>query len=812
MMKIYINIKYLRGALLSGILLFIVNFSPAVNAQSGNEALAELHRSLRVDGSAWREGFCEFAGGTYSPYQSHRSGSGQDSAFVARTAGSETQITWLTAPLPAKCKKDSVSFIWACGFGNNLGRESFDLSINGLQTITFKTVNDPFWEKIGNGGQRLAFYAVKKNPNGANLGYMTLTVPASEFEKGKPLKLQITGRPASREVWYRLYKYSDIKNYILTNEVKTFYPSLELIHLGEAVYTLCAPEKLSGLQIRLESGNRLIADGRLEKAGNISKAVINIPRMKQPEAGEAVFVKIKSRVIDTIFWSEINNARLRAFMDEELVCDGYVFLPGAFPVFGWKNKIIVENELGVFPLKAEFYDAGFNRVNTAEKPGRYGAVVEGVAKDGFVIKRYATLFCSPVEFDDYGSFTPLIMNMNKGYGIDESKWKSYSGKLNRFSFGGLKMFPAQSPDAAILLAGLNEITPDTDYYNTPRNRDREWWIKLKRKLDGSEAKANPLPEPRRVSGREGTVITEQLIENEKTEKLRKICGDWAEKGGQANVTLVLHKGKIVFHEAFGTDEEGNKVTKNSKMWMASITKLLTGIITMQFVENGILGLDSPAGDYLPELSAPEYKELTLRRLLNHTSGLSFAGEWASDWNYSLENQIAQVMPAVKIGSDFGYNRVGYAVTGKIMERITGLPVAVIFNEYLFKPLGLKSAFSDNTYGGLYCTAEDLAAIGQMLLNKGIYKGIRFFSDATFEKMLPVKLSLGDRYWGAGTSKIEGRGLSEKAFGHFAASGSVFIIDPANELVIVSARNKPGKYHSQFEDELIKSSIDLIKNR
>jgi CubicO group peptidase (beta-lactamase class C family) len=78
-------------------------------------------------------------------------------------------------------------------------------------------------------------------------------------------------------------------------------------------------------------------------------------------------------------------------------------------------------------------------------------------------------------------------------------------------------------------------------------------------------------------------------------------------------------------------------------------------------------------------------------------------------------------------------------------------------------------------------------------------------------MLPMKLMVGDREWGIGTSRMSGNGLSEYAFGHGAASGSVFIIDPQNDLIIISARNKPGKSHDEFESTLIELCTSLVNN-
>ena len=139
-----------------------------------------------------------------------------------------------------------------------------------------------------------------------------------------------------------------------------------------------------------------------------------------------------------------------------------------------------------------------------------------------------------------------------------------------------------------------------------------------------------------------------------------------------------------------------------------------------------------------------------------------------------------------------------------MERITGRAVPYLFQDYLFAPLGMKSAYADNTYGGLYCTAMDLARLGQMLLNRGMYNGYKFFSEDSYHQMLPARLAGLDRQWGIGTSPMEEPGLSKEAFGHLAASGSVFRIDPKNELIVISARNKVSGNQEEFERRLIEA--------
>jgi hypothetical protein len=799
---------------LKRVVVIFLLFVTSANSQNNIEAIAKLHSKININKNNWFEGYNSILSGSYSPYQSHRSGSNRDSAYVVRTSGSENLVEWITSEFTITPNSDSLYFLWNCGFGNNLGNEWFDLFIDDEDIISFSTINDLHWSLLGKKGIQLSFTAVHQNSNGANFGYMVLTIPSSYLSEKKSLKIKIQAKTTEKEIWYRLFAYKDALQYLIRNEQKDFYFSIDFIHMGDAELNLCASSKYSNSKIQLFNSDIIIAEGRLKSDGLISESNIFIPRYLQPNNDSVTIIKIDEALIDTIYWNEISKQRLFAFMDEELVCDSYVFPVGDFPEFHWKNEILVENELGKFPINVTYYDKDFHKVSTADKPGRYGAVIEGVTLNGFIIKRYVTLFCSNVEFDDYSNNVPVTINRMTEYGISDEAWKEYSNNSERYSFGSLKYFPKNNPDAAIFLAGLDDIDNYQNKYDSPRIRDRQWWITLKAKLDGKNDITNPLLIPKKIDIRnfpfiKDSIQLESSYSDVQLNKIKNLCADWAKIGETPNVTLIGHKGKIIFYEAFGLEENGKPIYKDSKIWMASITKLLTGVLMMQFVEQGLVDLDDPVSKYFNEFD--DNNKLTIRNLFNHTSGLDFAGEWASDWNVSLENQVAQILPLVEVGKHFSYHRVGYALAGKIIEKITGKAVPYLFQENIFSPLSMNTAYSENTYGGLYCTSLDLARLGQMLLNKGTYNGYKLFSQKTFEKMLPEKLNVGDREWGIGTSRMSGNGLSENAFGHGAASGSVFIIDPQKDLIIISARNKPGKSHSDFENLLIKLCTELVNN-
>ena len=88
---------------------------------------------------------------------------------------------------------------------------------------------------------------------------------------------------------------------------------------------------------------------------------------------------------------------------------------------------------------------------------------------------------------------------------------------------------------------------------------------------------------------------------------------------------------------------------------------------------------------------------------------------------------------------------------------------------------------------------DMAKIGQMLLNRGAYGSMRFFSEETFQKMLPR----GSRR-GIGTVGGKNR------IYHPAASMAVFSVDLDNELIIVMCRNRPGKVWHDYSSRFIET--------
>jgi CubicO group peptidase (beta-lactamase class C family) len=163
-------------------------------------------------------------------------------------------------------------------------------------------------------------------------------------------------------------------------------------------------------------------------------------------------------------------------------------------------------------------------------------------------------------------------------------------------------------------------------------------------------------------------------------------------------------------------------------------------------------------------------------------------------------------PSVFSGEEFP--SCGFLTPGLIREQIGDYTFDVTFydRKYLFDPLGCESIESVDASAMTWSNAYDLACIGQLLANRGSYGNRRFFSEETFEKMLPRKLDhlLGpdtEVTWGTGLTWFRGNGLSDRTIGHGSASSCTLRVDLENDLVITMTRatagSNFGKYHRRF---------------
>ncbi|MBX2967519.1 MAG: beta-lactamase family protein [Cyclobacteriaceae bacterium] len=286
------------------------------------------------------------------------------------------------------------------------------------------------------------------------------------------------------------------------------------------------------------------------------------------------------------------------------------------------------------------------------------------------------------------------------------------------------------------------------------------------------------------------------------------------------VALIVRNGKIVFHKAYGASDTETKkaMQKNDIFRIASQSKAITALAVMMLWEEGKFLLDEPISNYIPEFKNPTIlktfnaadstyttepagREITVRHLLTHTSGIDYAAIGSTEFKaiyakagvpsgignnndvLADKMKILATLPLKhKPGERWTYG-LNNDVLGYLVEVWSGMPFDQFLKKRIFDPLGMndtwfylpKEKYSrlvpmysgrdvkikkvtgtvyDNvnidypkTEGkyfsggaGLSSTVEDYAKFLQLFLNNGQYNGMRLLSRKTVELMLTSQLT------------------------------------------------------------------------
>jgi CubicO group peptidase (beta-lactamase class C family) len=533
---------------------------------------------------------------------------------------------------------------------------------------------------------------------------------------------------------------------------------------------------------------------------------------------EAAYTKIQAEKLQQEQFKEFLDCRVVSKVGNSW---DYTFGPGKFPEVDWEKPYLVEKVLGKFPLKVRWFDGQLNEVTTPKNPGRYAFVAEGTSPKSVHIRRAATLYCRPNDWFGWSETPKANLSWLNNGDIDRAAWdehedaiSSYAGKIVHLSILGQR-------EGAVLMSYLHEIEPTGKtpaLTDTPAIRDDDYHLALKLKLLGVEDKWPLLKMPRRIEGEPATVLHEgnsqaASVKLDTADKIRAVCQQWYAESDEPFVICIARHGIIIIHEAFGPDDE---VTIDTATPMASLTKLVTGVMFAQFVDQGLIEIDDPVGKFLPDFPVKGDKAITLRHCFTHTTGLYGHAEWRGLHNPYLENTIANYLEYLTPGKVYSYNGMGYNLAGRVMEVVSGKSIFRLMRENFFDPLDAKNTFLEEDLG-FSCngTAYDFAVIGQLLLNEGSYGDLKFFSPATFDKLLPKHLKQFypdiNVVWGIGLTWMRqghpdaGKNglpkdktiLSKNIIGHGSATSAILRVDLDNNLVIAQTRRRGSKAYDKY---------------
>ena len=488
------------------------------------------------------------------------------------------------------------------------------------------------------------------------------------------------------------------------------------------------------------------------------------------------------------------------------VPERYLLTTDDLPAFEFARPEEARRLFGDYQLKLTVYDPDYLPVAKASRAGRHGAVVEivpGKASKLPTTRRFTNLYRLPDQKKIEQQSPALVARL----------------KLLRWNFKGTP--GADTAERARELAALHEVPRDANpdnFYEQPVEKERQWWIGLKRRLYGYDRERRfdvPFRSPLPVEGKPAPVIrkgsaAEAGVKADAADRIDAVLKEWHGDSTEGFDVCVVRHGVVVLQKSYGS-YQGKPVTDATMFHLTSTSKMVTGVMLMQVVDQGRLDLDRP----ITELPGPLHgiktaKPVTLRALYSHTA---FSVDLPP--TPDLEERLALVLPHLPIGQGYQYTSTSLELAWALASVATGESISTFARDHLTGPLGCRHTEVFNTGGATQSTAHDMARIGQMLLNRGAYGDQRFLSAGNFEEMLPQRLTktLGpytnDRIWGVGTMPWKVEGLSPFTFGHKGYYRSTAFVDPVHDLVVVMLRVDPptGKKYDQYHPRFLKAIVE-----
>ncbi|MCC5926151.1 MAG: serine hydrolase [Bacteroidetes bacterium] len=310
---------------------------------------------------------------------------------------------------------------------------------------------------------------------------------------------------------------------------------------------------------------------------------------------------------------------------------------------------------------------------------------------------------------------------------------------------------------------------------------------------------------------------------------------------------VVRDGVLVYQGSFGfhTYERRTRVQQDDIFDLASVSKVMgTTLATMRMIDENRLQLDTRIAAYFPSFTYGGKEEITVRHLLEHTSGLPAFRVYV-DSIRTRDALVEAILNEPLInppGQVYVYSDLGMITLALLIEHITGTDLDSFLQETFYRPLGLEhtmynphrkgAAFISRIlptekdtvfrnaeirgfvhderayylngiagHAGLFSSAPDLAVLVQMLLNNGAYGGMSFLTGETIAMFTSRQPPLNRRGLGFDLRSLEGftsagSYSSSETFGHLGFTGTSFWIDPETKTGVILLTNRTYPYRGQ----------------
>jgi D-alanyl-D-alanine carboxypeptidase len=338
------------------------------------------------------------------------------------------------------------------------------------------------------------------------------------------------------------------------------------------------------------------------------------------------------------------------------------------------------------------------------------------------------------------------------------------------------------------------------------------------------------------------------MEQTLNERIRDLFISSVEKDSNVHNAFLLVSNEDL--DVFVDLSYGSNSYVGQQYYLASIGKVFTSVIIGQMVEKNLVGYEDKAIDILGTDIVDglhTYKgvnyasEVTIRQLLNHTSGI---GDYFSDKPTSGKPMLDRILespyqhyspmeivdwtrmnikPVFKPGKGFHYSDTGYHLLGLVIEKILKMPLYEVMDKFIFTPLDMKDTYmtsfvnqekfdvskvcdvywgehnvkdysifkDDYAGGGIVTTSSDLLLFFKAVINHQIIQESTLIQMTRWSKYSSIRL-IGIAY-GLGLMYLKSTPLlfpkQYSSFGHIGSIGSFMFYNPTSKTYLIGSVNR-----------------------
>jgi CubicO group peptidase (beta-lactamase class C family) len=203
--------------------------------------------------------------------------------------------------------------------------------------------------------------------------------------------------------------------------------------------------------------------------------------------------------------------------------------------------------------------------------------------------------------------------------------------------------------------------------------------------------------------------------------------------------LVIHQDSLLFEHYW------NNTTPTTTLNSFSMAKSFTAMAVGVAVNKGLIDIEAPVQDYLPQFNQGLDTLLTVKHLLQMRSGIDFGESYSNPFGYQAKayygkDLLALTQPfhvSIEPGTLWKYEGGNTVILAEIVQKVTGEPLSTYFGKNIWSPIGAEQTAywnldhkdgMEKAFSAVYATARDFARVGLLYQHKGNWKGQQLLSE------------------------------------------------------------------------------------